>query len=564
MDELKKRGTDTIEKEKELKERESSLSTKEGLISVKEDELAEQEEKLSSKQEAIDRLKMAVDEKKIEANKIQVKADEDLLKAEKLLKANQTEERRLKTLEEELSKGVPGGPYPPTPATGGVDFMRKQQDLLEKMYNESLTTKDIVARQMKLEEDREKRLKSKDMKENQIGKNFKPPIFKGIDGERPEAHLLRAVDWMEASNIEMSDKDKVKNFRLTLDSHAREWYDDADCKDTWENLKTKFSTYHSTQGKSKRHLHERWKSFKFVAYKTDVEKFIRDVKETAKQLNYDNEAVAEMLKSCMPNDMYTNLYKMKELDEIITLIRDIYARKVNPEDTPDPAAPAATGVTPFSVMKGVGGSEQYMVFNNGQVKPFKPYVTPRGRGRGGRGRGGRGRGRGVSQDQQQQNFQGKGQFQFRGQWNRSRGRGRGGQKFDKSPNIRKPRVNSRTPNQDNQRCFTCNDIGHWMKDCPQKQNKSNAGNNQANGQNTVPMQKPFPGYNVVYQPQMYPQMTGPQQMPMQPMMTPQPQGPAMMGEISDVMMQMRDFTKEDNPVYMNITEVTSQDPTPLN
>ena len=161
--------------------------------------------------------------------------------------------------------------------------------------------------------------------------------------------------------------------------------------------------------------------------------------------------------------------------------------------------------------------------------------------------------------QQQQNFQGRGQFQFRGNFNRSRGRGRGGQKFDKSPNQRKPRVNSKTPNQDSQRCFNCNDIGHWKNDCPQKQNKPNGGNNQTNEQNNVPVQKPFPGYNVVYQPQMYPQMPVPQRM-----MGQQQQGPAMMGEISDVMMQMRDFTTNDSPVYMNITEVTSPHPTPLN
>ena len=81
------------------------------------------------------------------------------------------------------------------------------------------------------------------------------------------------------------------------------------------------------------------------------------MKETAKQLNYNDDAIAEMLKSCMPNDMYTNLYKMKALDEIISLIRDIYARKINPDETPDSAAQTPTGMTPFTVMKGVGGSD---------------------------------------------------------------------------------------------------------------------------------------------------------------------------------------------------------------
>ena len=255
---------------------------------------------------------------------------------------------------------------------------------------------------MALEEKREERYKKEDKKQNAIEKNFKPLVFKGVDGEGPDAHILRATDWMDASNPDMAEIDKIKNLRLTLDHEAREWYDTADCKDTWENLKSKFSIYYSTQGKSKRHLHERWRTFKFVPYKTDVDKFIRNVKETAKQLKYNDDAVAEMLKSSMPNDIYTNLFKMKDLDEIISLIRDIYARKINPDETTDPALAAAasvpTGVHPFSIMRGVGGSDQYMVINaNGQVKPFKPYVTSRGRGRGGRGKGGRGKGRGVIQ-----------------------------------------------------------------------------------------------------------------------------------------------------------------------
>ena len=37
------------------------------------------------------------------------------------------------------------------------------------------------------------------------------------------AHILRATDWMEASNATMDDAMKIKNFRLTLHHHAREW-----------------------------------------------------------------------------------------------------------------------------------------------------------------------------------------------------------------------------------------------------------------------------------------------------------------------------------------------------
>ena len=53
--------------------------------------------------------------------------------------------------------------------------------------------------------------------------NIPPPIFKGLLGERPEAHLLRANDWMDIYNILPANK--PANFKHTLDHLAREWYD---------------------------------------------------------------------------------------------------------------------------------------------------------------------------------------------------------------------------------------------------------------------------------------------------------------------------------------------------
>ena len=47
-----------------------------------------------------------------------------------------------------------------------------------------------------------------------------PPIFKGLPGERPEAHLLRANDWIDTYNI--LPVNKPANFKHTLDHLARE------------------------------------------------------------------------------------------------------------------------------------------------------------------------------------------------------------------------------------------------------------------------------------------------------------------------------------------------------
>ena len=156
-------------------------------------------------------------------------------------------------------------------------------------------------------------------------------------------------------------------------------------------------------------------------------------------------------------------------------MRDIYARphikaQIAAEAAANASAAGVPSATPFNQM-----TDQYIYLQgNGdnKQKPFKPYVTPqgrgRGRGRGGRGRG-RGRGRGVTQGSGFQGV-GRGQFTFRGNW-QQRGSTRGrGNKYDKSPNVKKARVNTKTPNMDKDRCLKCNEFGHWAKNCPQNQN----------------------------------------------------------------------------------------------
>ena len=66
-----------------------------------------------------------------------------------------------------------------------------------------------------------------------------PPIFKGLPGERPEAHLLRANDWMDTYNI--LPVNKPANFKHTLNHLAREWYDLLTFLITWNDLQQRFS-----------------------------------------------------------------------------------------------------------------------------------------------------------------------------------------------------------------------------------------------------------------------------------------------------------------------------------
>ena len=66
-----------------------------------------------------------------------------------------------------------------------------------------------------------------------------PLIFKGLPGERPEAHLLRANNWMDTYNI--LPVNKPANFKHTLNHLAREWYDSLTFPITWNDLQQRFS-----------------------------------------------------------------------------------------------------------------------------------------------------------------------------------------------------------------------------------------------------------------------------------------------------------------------------------
>ena len=238
-------------------------------------------------------------------------------------------------------------------------------------------------------------------------KRISPPTFKGEPGERPEAHLLRALDWFDAIGI-VTDKDMLRNFRHTLDGNAREWFTDLwdkeKCTLTWDELTNSFSWYFSTQGQSLTHLHNAWKSFTFDPETMDIEKFIRDIQECRSQLQYGDRSVMDMIKSCMPRENYGTLYKMDNLAEVITFCKDAYA--ITPAERAKKAAQASasgTSTNPFSIIKTKGSPDLAQHLNkltetlnkiDFKQRPYKPQIYPRGRGRG---CGGRGQARGCDQ-----------------------------------------------------------------------------------------------------------------------------------------------------------------------
>ena len=162
-----------------------------------------------------------------------------------------------------------------------------------------------------------------------IRKRIQAPISKGMIGERPEPHLLRAVDWFDSQGIRR-DVDKVYNFKHTLDGEAREWYADyarkADEIPAWKTFINDFSRYYSSQGRGEKNLHEAWKNMSFTPATDDIEVFLRDLQECARQFNYDDQVVVTTIRAAMPQEVYGALYKMDDLSEVIGFCKDYYAK----------------------------------------------------------------------------------------------------------------------------------------------------------------------------------------------------------------------------------------------
>ena len=301
---------------------------------------------------------------------------------------------------------------------------------------------------------------------------IQPPIFRGKKGERPEAHLLHARDWMDAIGV-TKEEDKVNYFRLTLDHLAREWYNDSGSAiDDWTEMKQEFSKHFSTQGKSMLNLHERWRKFSFDPDEDDIEEFLRNVQECAKQLKYDEEITLNTIKACMPKAIYGSLYDKKTLASTIAFLKELYAQ---PLDLIPKESNAQVSGSPFNhirqdnpdQLEGTLTKLSDALCKLDIARPYKPYIAPRGRGRGQA----RGRGQTYRGSPRSFEFQGSGKMTYpqRGH-HKNRGRGKPTGKFDKSPTQRKPRVAPKAKDMDKERCRYCKQLGHWRETVLRRRN----------------------------------------------------------------------------------------------
>ena len=340
---------------------------------------------------------------------------------------------------------------------------------------------------------------------------------------------MKVEDYFAMFNITI-DEDQKKRFLETLFEKARCWasmikvdelksykYDEAETKEEKEK-----TFKWPTEGRMTHAAFEAWRNLKFDPAKDDVEEFMTTVKNLASTLAFSEEAQVMAIKSNMPRDIYGLCMQYDKLDELKKFLIELFENPRMKSAVPSITAEADTSA--FSMgefvnndvvsatsedigkLKNEISALQFKVRrmmpsdsrNKPNTKPWKLEVTPpRRKGNNFRGRGFRQNDSGRrdssssglnNNSNRDRNFSNRNQsgnsngnikpFGNRGQNNgnfggNQRGRGRG--RFDTSPNVRRPRVASKTVNKDKGRCFYCNEFGHFIKECSKKTEDERSG-----------------------------------------------------------------------------------------
>ena len=347
------------------------------------------------------------------------------------------------------------------------------------------------------------------------------PVFKGKKGEDPEDHILKVEEYFGVHQV-TEQRDKINRFKDTLFETARKWTQTLNYTEVTKfdydkiaSMKCLFLARFAKEGRTLGAAYSAWGALTLNPNKDDIEQFILKVEELAKKLGYNEDAQVMAVKSVLPKDVYGICMTYKKLKELKAFLIERFSNPKMREAVPGTASAAADpGV--FSIGQHMENnvvsptaadvSKIYQDMNDLQVrlnkitsadfrnkssKPWKPEVTPPRR-RGGfhRGRGGRqfnnvqrndrfknsesnGNQNGdTSQRNNTGNFRSRGQGggNFRGN---IRGKGRGRGRFDKSPNVSKPRVASKTVDKDKMRCHYCNEFGHFVRECSKKNRDEN-------------------------------------------------------------------------------------------
>ena len=353
------------------------------------------------------------------------------------------------------------------------------------------------------------------------------PIFKGKKGEDPEDHILKVEDYFGVHQI-TEQADKINRFKDTLFETARKWaqnlnytdvtkfdYDPANVNDKIASMKYLFLARFAKEGRTLEAAYSAWGALAFDPNKDDIEQFIQKAEELAKKLGYNQDAQVMAVKSVLPIDVYGICMTYKTLKELKAFLIELFSNPKMRGAVPGTASAVAepgvfsigqhmennvVGPTAADVSQICQDMNDFQVrfnkitsadFRSKSSKSWKPEVTPpRRRGGFNRGRGGRqfdnvqrndrfkNNENNSNQDRDNDQRNNTGNFRSRGQGRgnfrgnmRRKGRGRG--RFDKSPNVRRPRVASKTVDKDKMRCHYCNEFGHFIRECSKKSRDEN-------------------------------------------------------------------------------------------
>ena len=292
-------------------------------------------------------------------------------------------------------------------------------------------------------------------------------------------------------------------------------YNLAIADDRVASMKYLFLARFAKEGRTLEAAYSAWEALTFDPNKGDIEQFVLKVEELAKKLGYNEDVQVMAVKSVLPRDVYGICMTYKKLNDLKTFLIELFSNPKMREAVPGTASVAGdpsvfsigqhmennvVNPTVADVRKICQDMNALQVrfnkitsayFRSKSSKPWKPEVTPPRR------RGGFNRGRGVRQfgnvqrndrfknsksngnqngDTSQRNNTGnfRGRGQGRGNFRANiRGNSRGRGRFDKSPNIRRPRVASKRVDKDKMRCYYWNEFGHFIRECSKKNRDEN-------------------------------------------------------------------------------------------
>ena len=364
------------------------------------------------------------------------------------------------------------------------------------------------------------------------------PVFKGDKAEDPMEFKTKALDYMDAQEIPI--RERVFEFRHCLEGKARMWYDEITLPRTWDELMTMFCARFCIYGKSNEDWYHHWASLHFdPASDSDIDDLINEVRSVTRLLNFPNDVVLATLKNMFPS-YRIHFLNVNDLQTMFCMLRAMF-----PRNRHQSMAGAHGGATPFSVhqdkpsavpvlQKSKKGKKPDKTSRedenlldeafdrlqdsidhltvmteckdrNGRFRPsrsgsrpyrchppFKPTISRRHKNYYRNSNPPFRRSRSYPPERYQEH---QSSAPYRGSNRYRNDRYSGGRrdfKFDKSPRGRKPRVASKTPDQDRDRCYNCHEFGHFARECPYAE--ESASNNETTSPDTrATREKRVPG-----------------------------------------------------------------------